>query len=274
MHPLDSSLDLDAFWRTVASAPRRALLLDFDGTLAPFSVDRLRPRMREGAADALDRIALSGATRLAIVTGRGARELAALLPPGLRAEIWGSHGLEHLDASGAYEAPSPSPDMAAVRDAAAEWVRERGHEPNLEIKPYGFALHRRADPAAFDALRPEVLARWQGDAARAGLDLLEFDGGFEFRPTGRHKGEVVRRILDEEGPGAAAAYLGDDWTDEDAFRALDGMGLSVLVRVEPRDTAARAWMPPQDLAGFLLRWAEALHPSLKEGPPGPKRRTP
>src|SRR6476619_758909 len=91
MQPLDSSLDLDAFWRTVASAPRRALLLDFDGTLAPFSVDRLRPQMREGAADALDRIARTGRTRLAIVTGRGARELASLLPPGLRAEVWGSH---------------------------------------------------------------------------------------------------------------------------------------------------------------------------------------
>ena len=259
MQPLDSSLDVDAFWRTVASAPRRALLLDFDGTLAPFSVDRLRPQMREGAADALDRIARSGRTRLAIVTGRGARELATLLPPGLRAEIWGSHGLEHLDASGAYEAPSPTPGIAAVRNAAAAWIRERGHEPNLEIKPYGFALHRRADPAAFDGLRPEVLGRWRDDAARVGLDLLEFDGGFEFRPTGRHKGEVVRRILDEEGAGAAAAYLGDDWTDEDAFRTLDGMGLSVLVRAEARDTAARAWMRPEDLAGFLRRWAEALH---------------
>jgi trehalose-phosphatase len=174
-------------------------------------------------------------------------------------EIWGSHGLERLDPSGAYDAPAPDAAAAALREAFAGWVRERGNEANLEIKPFGFALHRRADPQAYDGLRPEALARWRDEASRAGLDFLEFDGGFEFRPSGRHKGEVVRRVLSDEGPGAAAAYLGDDWTDEDAFAALDGTGLSVLVRVEPRATRARAWMPPEELREFLLRWAGALH---------------
>jgi trehalose-phosphatase len=256
---LDPTLDLDAFWRSAASSARRALLLDFDGTLAPFSADRLRPRMREGVGELVGEIARSGTTRVAIVTGRGARELRALLPSDLPVEIWGSHGLERLERSGAYHAPPPAPAAASVRRAFAEWVRERGPEANLEIKPFGFALHRRADPDAYDRLRPEALARWRDDAARAGLDFLEFDGGFEFRPSGRHKGEVVRRVLAEEGPGAAAAYLGDDWTDEDAFAALDGLGLPVLVRAQPRETRARAWMPPEELREFLLRWAEALH---------------
>lgn len=259
MQTLDSRLDLDAFWRSVAAAPSRALLLDFDGTLAPFSADRLRPHMRNGVEDAVRAIARSGATRVAIVTGRGAHELRSLLPADLRSEVWGSHGLEHLDAAGAYDAPAAAPEVAALRDAAAAWVVERGHEANLEVKPYGFALHRRADPEAFDRLRPELLRRWEDEAARAGLDLLEFDGGFEFRPAGRNKGEVVRRVLAEEGEGAAVAYLGDDWTDEDAFRALGEAGLPVLVRGELRPTRARAWMPPTELADFLRRWAGALH---------------
>jgi trehalose-phosphatase len=259
MQILDPQLDLRAFWRSVASAPRRALLLDFDGTLAPFSADRLRPRMRDGVEDAVRAIARSGRTRVTLVTGRGARELRSLLPADIALEIFGSHGLERLDAAGAYDAPDAAPEVAAVRDAAAAWVRERGHEANLEVKPYGFALHRRADPEAFDRLRPELLARWEDEASRRGLDLLEFDGGFEFRPSGHHKGEVVRRVLAEEGAGAAIAYLGDDWTDEDAFRGLDGRGLPVLVRGELRPTRARAWMPPGELAGFLREWAGALH---------------
>ena len=261
MKVLDPSLDLDAFWRSARSARRRALLLDFDGTLAPFSADRLQPRMRDGVAQLVGEIARSGRTRVAIVTGRGARELRSLLPDGMPVEIWGSHGLERLDASGAYEAPPPTPAAAAVREAFADWVRARGRDANLEIKPYGFALHRRADPAAYDGLRPDALERWRDEASRAGLDFLEFDGGFEFRPSGRHKGEVVRRVLAESGDGAAAAYLGDDWTDEDAFAALDGRGLPVLVRAEPRETRARAWMPPEELRDFLRDWAEALHSS-------------
>jgi trehalose-phosphatase len=256
---LDPALDLDAFWRSLAPAPRRALMLDFDGTLAPFAADRLRPHMREGVAEAVLEIARSGRTRVTIVTGRGARELRSLLPPDLSAEIWGSHGLERLSPSGEYEAPPAAPAAAALRDAFGAWVRERGHESNLEIKPFGFALHRRADPDAYDRLRPEALSRWRGEAATAGLSFLEFDGGFEFRPSGRHKGEVVRRVLEQEGPGAAAAYLGDDWTDEDAFAELDGRGLPVLVRAEPRETRARAWMPPAELADFLRKWARALH---------------
>jgi len=263
MKALDDGLDLDAFWASVSSAPRRALLLDYDGTLASFSSDRLRPRMREGVEEAVSQIARSGRTRVAIVSGRGARELRSLLPPDLRAEVWGSHGLERLDPSGVYAAPPPEPRAAEVREAFGHWVRERGSDANLEMKPFGFALHRRADPEAYDRLRPEALERWRAKAQAAGLDFLEFDGGFEFRPSGRHKGEVVRAVLAEEGGAAAVAYLGDDWTDEDAFEALRaaGRGLPVLVRSEPRPTRARVWMPPEELAGFLRRWAEALHSS-------------
>ena len=62
------------------------------------------------------------------------------------------------------------------------------------------------------------------------------------------------------------AYLGDDRTDEDAFRALRGRGLSVLVRAEPRETAADAWIrPPEELIEFLRTWrreaGRAPHPA-------------
>jgi trehalose-6-phosphatase len=51
------------------------------------------------------------------------------------------------------------------------------------------------------------------------------------------------------------AYLGDDLTDEDAFRALKGKGLSVLVRKESRTTEADCWLkPPDELLDFLKKW--------------------
>jgi trehalose 6-phosphate phosphatase len=51
------------------------------------------------------------------------------------------------------------------------------------------------------------------------------------------------------------AYLGDDVTDEDAFRAVKGRGLAVLVRAEYRRTAADIWIkPPHELKNFIGRW--------------------
>jgi trehalose-6-phosphatase len=88
--------------------------------------------------------------------------------------------------------------------------------------------------------------------------LLGFDGGVELRPEGQGKAMVVRTVLDELGPGASIAYLGDDRTDEDAFGALADRGLAVLVRSEPRPTNAAAWIrPPEELRRFLGDWNRA-----------------
>jgi trehalose-6-phosphatase len=73
-----------------------------------------------------------------------------------------------------------------------------------------------------------------------------------------HKGRVIERVFSELGEDAAIAYLGDGRTDEDAFRALRGRGLSVLVRLQPRASLAVAWLrPPEELLSFLVAWGRA-----------------
>jgi trehalose-phosphatase len=85
----------------------------------------------------------------------------------------------------------------------------------------------------------------------------DFDGGIELRVPGRHKGFVVDAVLSEMGRETAAAYLGDDSTDEDAFKAIRGRGIGVLVRPQYRATAADFWLkPPEELLEFLERWHE------------------
>jgi trehalose-6-phosphatase len=87
------------------------------------------------------------------------------------------------------------------------------------------------------------------------LALLAFDGGLELRAPGKNKGDAVNAILAETGPGVPAAYLGDDQTDEDAFRAIKGKGLAILVRPELRPTLADVWLrPPDELGRFLRDW--------------------
>jgi trehalose-phosphatase len=90
------------------------------------------------------------------------------------------------------------------------------------------------------------------------LSLLDFDGGMEIRVPAKNKGDAVRTILDETRGTYAAAYLGDDETDEDAFRAIKGKGLSILVREGARPTMADLWLkPPEELIQFLNSWLRA-----------------
>jgi trehalose-phosphatase len=79
--------------------------------------------------------------------------------------------------------------------------------------------------------------------------------------VGRDKGGAVDAIVKEAATNGPVAYLGDDLTDESAFRAVNAVGsrgLSVLVRREWRQTAAEIWLrPPGELLVFLQRWIEA-----------------
>jgi len=133
----------------------------------------------------------------------------------------------------------------------------------LEEKPFSLAFHVRGLPAAEGGKALErVRALWAGVAGGAELDLLPFDCGIEVRASGWTKGDAVLSLMGESPAGGAAAYLGDDETDEDAFRALGDRGLAVLVREAWRPTAARAWLrPPGELLAFLERWREIRAPS-------------
>jgi trehalose-phosphatase len=249
--------EIDEFLARLEQAPARALLSDYDGTLAPFRKQRDRAVPYPGVETALQRLADDGRTRVVVVSGRAAGDIPRLMPLGSRLEVWGSHGLERRLPDGTYR----STELPAEAREALEQARQRadrnGWSALLEIKPAGLALHWRGEPAeAVAALRREVPCEWRDVAARAGLELHEFDGGLELRRAGHTKAAVVDAIFGEMGDDAAVAYLGDDATDEDAFRAIRGRGLGVLVRPEFRETLASAHLaPPKQLLDFLGRWA-------------------
>jgi hypothetical protein len=58
------------------------------------------------------------------------------------------------------------------------------------------------------------------------------------------------------------AYLGDDRSDEEAFRVLRGLGLGVRVHPRRSVTLAEAWLqPPQGVYEFLNRWGASRLPA-------------
>jgi trehalose-phosphatase len=234
------------------------LLLDYDGTLAPFQDDRMQALPWPGVSERLEQLSTLPTVHLALITGRSARELASLVPLRHPVEIWGSHGREHLSANGAYTAAELLPQQQGALDQLERALISAGFAAHVERKPASLAAHWRTLDTA-GAARMEQIAReaYRGSGQRAGLQLLIFDGGIEMRSEAIHKGHAVLHMI-KQFPNATAAYLGDDITDEDAFASLNARGLTVLVRQQPRPSHAAWWLrPPQELIAFLDAWIAA-----------------
>ena len=253
--PKEAQRKTDAFFARLSRAHSRALLLDYDGTLAPFQVNRDRAEPYPQIRALIDRIRNSTNTRLAIATGRCATEVSGLI--GIHGiETWGCHGMERVHPDGTYElAEIDVPLQQRITEINQLLVKE-GLSEMLELKPTGTAVHWRGMLSAPN-IACKVRKVWLM-SSQEGLNLVRFDGGLEIRAAGKNKGDIVRTVLEEMGKRAAIAYLGDDQTDEDAFAALQGSGLGVLVQPEYRPTVADAWVrPPEGVISFLQNWISA-----------------
>ena len=234
-------MDTERLLARLATQPEAAaILLDVDGTLAPIAPRPEDATVPEGTravlAELVGRYAL-----VACVSGRPGAEAAELVGvPGV--VCVGEHGLE-LDARAAEWATQIADFTASV-----DWPAERKrltvafHWRTAEDERAAVAeLRRIADRAAAAGLRP----RW-------GRKVLEVRP-----PIDADKGTAIRALLEERGL-RRALYAGDDTTDLDAFRGLDGLELAVRVAVvsdeAPNDLGAAADVvvgAPEALADLL-----------------------
>jgi trehalose 6-phosphate phosphatase len=245
-----SSLGADLDGALTALAERRPLLLasDYDGVLAPLVGDPSAAVPTVGVEEALARLAAADGVTVALVSGRGVADLqqtSGLVGP----YRWvGSHGAE-------FDGPLTG-DAAARRDDLVELVRPvvaGTPGARLEVKPASVAVHVREveDRSAAAALLAQVDGLVDTSLTKKpGKEVLEL------AVIDADKGSALRRLRAEVG-AAAALYLGDDVTDEDAFRALaDG---DLTVKVGEGETAARLRVPdPAAAVALLGRLADLL----------------
>jgi trehalose-phosphatase len=250
---------LDSFFESFAGATTPLLMLDYDGTLAPFRVDRYRARPWGGVRELLVRIQRQGQTRIVIITGRPAGEIAPLLGMERAPEVWGLHGAERLLPDGRHKLKHAPPRARAKLGELHKRLRRDALGGLFEEKSNAAVMHWRGVPAKkAQLIEQKTRELFEPLAEMYGLTLLKFESGLELR-AGPEKGDAVRTLLQETGRGKhPAAFLGDDFTDEGAFRAIEGRGLGVLVRREKRETAASVWLqPPEELRSFLAQWSRA-----------------
>lgn len=250
------SPEVTQFFVRMAAAGNCCLMLDYDGTLAPFSVDRAQAVPYPGVRECLVPIADDDRTRLALVSGRSVVEVQKLLGLEAGIEYWGSHGAERIDRAGNYTAYQLNESQTGGLDKALAVVRGFAPADRIERKPFSLALHWRG-------LEAETAVSWgervqpqlQAIAEGAALAVHQFNGGIEIRPADATKASAVEQIVAEMKGNFVAAYMGDDLTDEDAFRALPAGSLGILAGDAPRRSNAAVFLRrPDQILTFLRRW--------------------
>jgi trehalose-phosphatase len=248
----------------VAQGGSLLVLTDYDGTLTPIVDDPGAAWLDAPMQEQLARLARSTRARVAVISGRDVDDLRARVAvPGV---IYaGCHGLD-------IEGPGirfRHPEAEAWQHIGQEVVRALkgwgGQVPGMHLEPkrLSFAVHYRHVPVE-DLPRLELaLAR----ALRPGGSRLRVLRGIqviEVLPQVKWtKGDCARLIRDRvltalPGP-VATLVLGDDWTDEDAFEALAGQGLTVRVgREVPATQAQYRLTGPAEVQSLLADVAAAI----------------
>jgi trehalose 6-phosphate phosphatase len=254
---LPSALEHDHEIRALVRGKRLAVFLDYDGTLTPIA-DRpqdaiLSPSMRRRVRD------LAARCMVAVVSGRDAQVVRGFV--GLEGLVYaGDHGLDIACPDGrSIRRPEAERHLLSLK-AVEHGLRaelDRIEGVVFETKSFSIAAHYRlVAPEAVPAVKKVVEAAL---AEHAGLRLMPGKKVLEILPAvDWHKGRAVLWLLealDLDSSDVVPVYVGDDITDEDAFCAIRGRGIGIVVGGEAdgeRPTAARYRVGDPDEVGHLL----------------------
>jgi len=255
--------DWESIQVRIQKARNLLLFLDYDGTLTPIvsrpelaicppELKRLLETLRD----------LPGIT-LAVISGRSLEDLQERI--GVSDIVYvGNHGLEMAYPDGKRKNRVSSTRTKELGKITQNLRTSLKDIPGILFEEKGpiLSVHYRNVHSRFSGRIPEVLTaelqRWK-DRWRiaSGKMVLEIRPNVYF-----HKGEAVREILTTfPSQGCLPIYLGDDQTDEDAFRVLKGKGISVFVGSESLPSEADFFLrDPDEVHEFLSRCREARRP--------------
>jgi len=243
---------LDHVQEIAGRGDQLAVFLDYDGTLTPIVSHPEKAFLSDSTRQTLRTLAMQA--RVAILTGRELEDVRKRVA--IDGIVYaGSHGFDIAGPRGLRRQEAIA--FLPALDAAEKELREKlaGIAGALiERKRFSIAAHyRNVNESDFPKLERAV-----SEVAAQHRELRRMEGKkvYELLPcTDWDKGKAVLWLLERLGlerAGARPIYIGDDRTDEDAFRALQQRGVGIVVSEEPRATAANySLKDPTEVERFL-----------------------
>jgi trehalose-phosphatase len=239
-------------------ARQPVVFLDYDGTLTPIVSQPEDAVLSDAMREVVRRLA--NVCTVAVISGRDLPDVRDRV--GLDSIVYaGSHGFDIAGPKGLRRENEEAQACLPALDQAEAALRdplEAIPGAKLERKRFSIAVHFRNAPDDRLAEIEQIVDR----VHRRHPDLRQSGGKkiFELQPNiDWHKGRAVFWLLDTldlNHPDLVPLYLGDDLTDEDAFKALAGQGVGIVIRDEPRPTTAQyALESPAEAGAFLEQLA-------------------
>jgi trehalose 6-phosphate synthase/phosphatase len=249
---ISGTADVAALAERLRHADELVVLLDYDGTLVPFTPV---PDLAHPDTELLDLLRALASTNRAVhvVSGRGHDTLERWFGD-VPIDQWAEHGLWHRPNNSRrwdVDAAVP-PDWFNQARTILEWFTARTPGSLIETKASGLAWHyRMSDPEMADEHARHLRRTLTAALHRQPVEILDGNKVVELRPRAASKGRVVRHILKRQARPPLILAVGDDRTDEDMFAALPASGISV--RVGPGPTRAQHRLPDSQAVRSLVR---------------------
>lgn len=242
--------------RRLSRGDKLLLFLDFDGTLSPIVADPKRAKLSNSMREIVSRSAKRFPTFL--VSGRELNDLIG------RARIEGAHyagnhGMEWRVGRERSEFTVPTKTIRSLRRALSlARTFERIPGVYVEDKRLSFAFHyRMVKESDKQRVIADFVAAMAPLLSSREVDILPQKQVLDVRPRVAHKGDFIGRIMSHERD-AFAIYIGDDTTDEDAFKALRSRDYSIRMGGAPYSSARYYLDSRAELEKFLSTLAASV----------------
>jgi len=205
------------------------LLLDYDGTLVPFSPRPADAMPETNLLRLLERFAKNPGNEVVLISGRDKDTLESWFG-GLNVGLVAEHGVWIKEKGGEWETIETltSEWKEEVHPILESWV-DRTPGSFIEEKEFSLVWHyRRADPELGELRARELINNLTNITANLNLHVLEGNKVVEVKNTDINKGRAALRWISREEWDFILA-LGDDWTDEDTFKVVPSTAWSIKV---------------------------------------------